>query len=408
MTHAVPIWTRMPHFSAAAAALATFAALLGLAFGPLHLERRLAHLTAPEILDVKDQGLALQDEAFRDKDLLPAYGSSEFRNASPFSGRLFFSSYPTGFGLFVVGKAGSKTLITAERIGALGNDVRGKKVVIILSPTWFLSRAEPVASYRGNFSALQASKLVFDSPLSPSLKSDLAREMLKYPKSLSGEPLLRRELQRLASRRHETVEDRLVDDLGRTEDFFRSLLDRVETTFALSGDIAEHPMQLSDTSRHAKTTPNWDALVGDAAVTGLPQLWENQEDTAAPKLARKLRGKDDSTFTAMLSRTDEWNHLSLLLRTLRELGAKPLFISIPINADAFEMAGVKPAQLDFYYARLRDAVGDYHYPLVTFEKEQSDPYFFADSVGHPSSKGWMVFNHVINQFYHGKLPPSQD
>ena len=406
MSQAVRFWIRMPHFSAAILAFTSMVILCWALFDVLHIERRLAHFSAPQMLDVKDQGFALQDEAFGDKDLLPIYGSSEFRNDTSFSGRMFFSHYPTGFGLFIVGKAGSKTLITAERIGALGEKVRGRKVVIILSPTWFLAKQEAESTYRGNFSALQAEKLIFESPLSMSLKADLAREMLKYPKTLTHQPLLRFELERLTGMHH-TIEDRLVMGLGRSEDRFWELLDRVETTFALSGQMIENTVEFSNAKR-AKATPNWNDLIQKASASSSPKVWESEKDSGGAKLERKLRGKYHTPFTTMVDRSDEWSHLVLLMRMFRELGVKPLFINIPINATAFETAGVTPAQLDYYYARLKNTVGDFHYPLATFEKEQQDPNFFADSLGHPSAKGWMTFNRTINQFYHGKLPPSLD
>ena len=381
--------------------------LYAVLFGVLRVDRRLAHLTAPDMLDVKDQGIALQAEAFRDKDLLPVYGSSEFRNDTRFSGRRFFADYPTGFRLFIIGKAGSKTLITAERIGALGDAVRGRKVVIILSPTWFLTEKETAASYAGNFSAAQAGKLIFDSPLSHSLKSRLAREMLKYPKTLSPHPLLRLELDRLA-RKDRGIETRLLSSAGRAAAYFVALWDRMETPFALLPEVLQSPGGLAETGPHAKTTPPWARLTKRAARHSSPELWEEEQDTGAPKLERKLRGKDKLPFVAEISRSDEWQHLSLLMETLKQLGARPLFISLPLNADAFEIAGVKPADLDYYYARLRDEVRDYGFPVVTFEDEQNDPWFFHDSVGHPSSMGWMILNHTINRFYHGKLPTSLD
>jgi D-alanine transfer protein len=407
MTHALRFWDRAPHLSAATLAFVSTALAAWIFLGTFRTERWLAHLTAPEMMDVKDQGLALQDEAFRDKDLLPIYGSSEFHNDTPYSGRGFFSTYPTGFGLFIVGKAGSKALISAQRIAALGNAVRGKKVVFILSPTWFISERESPASYDGNFSALQAQEFLFNSPISRALKIAIAREMLKYPETLVDHPLLRFELQRLAARQR-TLEDRIAIDLGRSEDIFLGLLDHVETTFTVSEDFITTPRTFPTPAQHAKTSPDWNELVRKAARIGTPRLWETAEDTAAPKLAQKLRGRADESFTEMVSHSDEWGHLVLLMKVLKELGAKPLFISLPINANAFEMAGVKPSELGYYYARLRNTAGDFHYPVVTSEDEENQPYFFGDSLGHPSSMGWMIINRTINQFYHGKLPATLD
>lgn len=68
----------------------------------------------------------------------------------------FFRNYPTGFNVFSVGKAGAASLILLQRLGAIGSDLRGKKVVISISPTWFFHDSASVAYYDGNFSLLQA------------------------------------------------------------------------------------------------------------------------------------------------------------------------------------------------------------------------------------------------------------
>ena len=402
---------RAPHLSAAAAALAMAAGLLAILFGPLHLERRLSRLTAPKMLEVKDQGIGLQEAAFADRNLLPVYGSSEFRNDTPFAGRIFFSHAPTGFELFAVGKAGAKTLIIAQRLAALGNAIRGRKVVIILSSTWFVSPPESPALYDGNFSALQAESLVFDSPISRSLKRRFAREMLRQPDSLSGHGLLKLELQRLAAGHH-SIEDRLLVDLGRPEAQFQQLLDRAESIFALSGEILDHPANLSDASLRTKSRPDWPRLFAEATD------FARENSYAAPVKhgqARREKGeerlenlfdarKNPRAFADALARSDEWGHLDILLRTLKELGARPLFLSIPLNATAFESVGVTPDQLALYYATLQREIAAYGFPVETFEAHQSDPEFFGDSMGHPSAKGWMAFNRAMSAFYHDKSP----
>jgi len=400
-----------PHLSAAAVALVLAAGLFAILFGPLHLERRLSRLTAPEMLEVKDQGIGLQEAAFADRNLLPVYGSSEFRNDTPFAGRVFFSHAPTGFEMFAVGKAGAKTLIIAERLAALGNAIRGRKVVIILSPTWFVSPPEPAPAYDSNFSALQAEALVFDSPLSRSLKRRFAREMLRQPDSLAGHGLLRLELQHLATGSR-SIEDRLLGDLGRSEVQFQQLLDRAETVFALSGEILDHPAGLSGASLRTKARPDWPRLFAEATD------FARTTSYAAPIThgqARREKGeerlenlfdakKNPRAFADALARSDEWGHLDILLRTLKELGARPLFLSIPLNATSFESVGVTPDQLALYYATLRREIAAYGFPVETFETHQSDPAFFGDSMGHPSAKGWMTFNRVMSAFYHDKLP----
>jgi D-alanine transfer protein len=66
----------------------------------------------------------------------------------------------------------------------VGSELRGKKLIISISPTWFFKENVPVAYYDGNFSLLQAGELIYSRELSFDLKRDVARRMLKYPKEL--------------------------------------------------------------------------------------------------------------------------------------------------------------------------------------------------------------------------------
>jgi D-alanine transfer protein len=57
----------------------------------------------------------------------------------PERAHIFFRTAPTGFQVSPVGAGGSNSLIILQKIGALGSDLRGKKVAISISPGWLLS-----------------------------------------------------------------------------------------------------------------------------------------------------------------------------------------------------------------------------------------------------------------------------
>ncbi|MBV8377371.1 MAG: hypothetical protein JO279_10250 [Verrucomicrobia bacterium] len=162
--------------------------LLALAIGGEYLERRYVRVLAPILFPAKSQGVALQKMAFGQSDLLPFYGSSELVKPAANKPSEFFQNYPTGFGVFSVGKAGATSLVLLQKLGALGSALRGKKVVISISPTWFFHPKASATYYDGNCSLLQAGELVYSPYLSFDLKRDVARRMLEYPKTLEGYP----------------------------------------------------------------------------------------------------------------------------------------------------------------------------------------------------------------------------
>src|SRR5258707_7745213 len=123
-----------PHLSSALIACAlTVAILCGGRLLAMYLEQRTIHSTAPRDFFIKNQGLAFERSAARAPDILLLYGSSELIDPIPNRASDFFSREPTGFEVCPVGKAGTTSLIILQKLGALGSELRGRKVGISLS-----------------------------------------------------------------------------------------------------------------------------------------------------------------------------------------------------------------------------------------------------------------------------------
>ena len=144
-----------PHLAPALTALVLAVVVLA-AFGSYarSLEARSidALATAEAVIDphgdlyrLKNQGTALQEAAFETGDLLPLYGSSELKHAPgcnrPFHPTNLFRDRPTDFAVFPVGKEAATCLIIQQKLAAVGPALRGRKVVVSLSPFLVLRRA---------------------------------------------------------------------------------------------------------------------------------------------------------------------------------------------------------------------------------------------------------------------------
>jgi len=103
-------------------------------------------------------------------------------------------------------------------------------------------------------------------------------------------------------------------------------------------------------------------------------------------------------FRARVATASEWTDLDLLFRTLTELRAQPLILSMPI--DAYVARGVSRSAREVYYDRMRELARRYHFPLVEFEDHDADPTFLIARREHPTPKGWMYYNRALNNFFH--------
>jgi len=110
-----------------------------------------------------------------------------------------------------------------------------------------------------------------------------------------------------------------------------------------------------------------------------------------------VRPARDRRFRDRIASSTEWTDLELLFRTLTEVKAEPLILSMPF--DAYAVRGVSHSTRELYYDRMRELAERYHFPLVEFEQRDADPRFLIARREHPTPRGWMVYNRALDDFF---------
>jgi D-alanine transfer protein len=374
-----------PHLSSALISCTlTVAILCGARALAIYLEERTIHSTAPRDFFIKNQGLAFECAAARTPDILLLYGSSELIDPIPNRASDFFSREPTGFEVCPVGKTGTTSLIVLQKLGALGSELRGRKVAISLSPSSFLTSGVRPEFYAGNFSLPAASGTLFGNALDLNLKTEIAKRMLQFPDTLGQDGLLRLAADCLASS-HPL--DRIILiamwPLGKLQNIILDLQDHFEALLYILGGGKPVPNWLRPLSSHKMHLHK--GTTGDG--------WE----TTAKSLDT-IRPARDAAFRARVTASTEWTDLELMFRALTAVRARPLILSMPI--DVYAARGVSRAAREVYYDRMRELAQRYHFPLVEFEDHDADPTFLIAHREHPTPKGWMYYNQVLDNFFH--------
>ena len=375
-----------PHLSSAVIACALAATILcGSRLLAIYLEERTIHSTAPRDFFIKNQGLAFERAAARAPDILLLYGSSELIDPIPDRASDFFSREPTGFEVCPVGKAGTTSLIVLQKLGALGSALHRRKVAISLSPSSFLTPVVRPDFYAGNFSLPAASGTLFGNALELNLKIEIAKRMLQFPDTLGKDGLLRLAASCLASGRPlDRVALIALWPLGKLQNMILDLQDHFEALVYILGGGKPVPNWLRPLSSHRVHLRKGSASGGREAMT------TGSLDTIHPA--------KDAAFRARVATASEWADLELLFRTLTELRAQPLILSMPI--DVYIAPGVSRSAHEAYYDRMRELARRYHFPLVEFEDHDADPTFLIARREHPTPKGWMYYNRAIDNFFH--------
>ncbi len=395
--------------------LATFIATLVLAVTLIAgnryaegVERQYVHGLAPLMFQQKNQGSALQGVAFEFPDLLPLYGSSELNFKDPYDARQFFMNYPTGFSTFPVGTADTEPLIMLQKFAAITPEMRGKKIVISLSPSFYYEGTYHDDTYAANFSPLHANALAFSTELSADVKRGVAERMLEYSDTLKTDPFLGFALQRLVDNSPlSLVLYDLALPLGKLHLLILNLQDHWETVQFISKNadniVAEVP--------HIPRKIDWEKTVVLAEdsykkhANNNPLGMDNaQYDYYRDSVMQGKNSTSDAKFINLVNNSGGWGDLDLLLHGLQDLGAHPLLILIPLNGAWFDWQGISYSARALLYQKLRDAVKAHHTPAVIMDDHDNDKYFLIDPGAHLSSRGWVFYNKVLNDFYHDSLP----
>ncbi|HXI19979.1 MAG TPA: D-alanyl-lipoteichoic acid biosynthesis protein DltD, partial [Gemmatimonadales bacterium] len=396
------------HLLAGIAAVAVLAAGLG---ATDHVARVMArHRLDAVILPVtrlKTRGLLLQEVALERPDLLPLYASSELVRHRTYRATEFFAGYPTGFAVFPVAALGLPPLIQAQNFAALGDRLRGHRLVLFVWAPGFVwpENAERRAAYAGNFSRLQATAAAV-SPLPTALKEGLARRMLDYPETLKRDPLLRLTLHSLLGN---DLPHRLLYTLLYPLNRFRIYCLESEDAARVLNELRDQRPLAQPPAPEAPI--DWDRLERQAETLYRSQADQNPFGVGATWWRRfrrfllRSRGTaTDSGFQHRLDRSSTWTDLDLAAGILHTEGAQVLLLDVPLDGTFSNFTGVSPEARLSYYAKLRALATRYRTPVVDFANHDGDRYFLHDQDAHPSPKGWAYLDRAINAFYHDSLP----
>jgi D-alanine transfer protein len=400
---------RTPHLAPALAALLLAAAgLVACDLYAIRIENRYLHALAEPMFPIKWQGSALQRAAFNESDLLPLYGSSELLMPNPFHASRIFKSYPSGFNIFPVGNGATTCLIILQRLAAVGPDLRGKKVVITLTPgLFFLRKMVGEEAYAGNFSRLHASALIFSPQLSLELKQRTAHRMLEYPTTLEGDPLLRSAVEALGyGSLTGCLAYAVLWPLGQLQIAVLRLQDHWETLSYIRSKEGLSPEVVR--AKTSSTPYNWSALLAEGNRVARETADKNPFGFDNSRWQEQLREagsvdrnvRTDPAFLSGLEQSKEWGDLELLLQGLRDLEAHALVLSLPIKGIYFDHRGISAGARGAFYAKLRGLTSQYDVPTLDFAEYDGDKFFSMDFASHLSAKGWTTVAKVLDAFYH--------
>ncbi len=351
---------------------------------------------SPEVF----QGTILQHQALKSQDMLPIYGSSEFSAWSDFHPSVLFAGKPTGFAPFLIGRGGCQSLVHVLNMASQGQALRNKKVVVVLSSQWFTPEGISTDYLTSNVSVLQTYRMLFNNQLALRTKQQIASRLLHFP-VIKDYPVLAKLLKYYG---HDDAKSRAImlvyTPLGHLEMAAFELKDAVKSAKLLQPINVKAAMNQGNTTVTKELKP-WSEFSAEATKAGQLAVTNNSfgimDSYYLEYIEANLLKNKGSAQNAKLSYSPEYQDLELLLDVLKQTGAKPMFVIIPVSGLWSDYTGFPLVERQTYYQRVRQMVEQYGFPVADFSGHEYDPYFLKD-IMHLGWKGWVKVDEAMDSF----------
>ena len=353
------------------------------------------------------KGTILQQQGLESQDILPVYGSSEFSSVSEFHPSFLFAGNPTGFTPFFIGHGGCQDLVHVLNVASQTQALRGKKVVVILSSQWFVPEGLAPDYLAENFSALQTYRLLLNNQLTVGTKQQIASRLLQFPYVTENYPILAKLLAHYGQfdAKSRTIQ-LLYGSFGRLEMAALEVKDAYDSVRLLQIINANNQTKLRQGIVPVPNPPplkSWTELSAQATKDGQKAVTNNPfgiEDSYYLEYIKKELGKNKgSAQNDQLTASPEYQDLQLLLDVLKQTGAKPMFIIVPVNGWWADYTGFPLVERRTYYQRVNQMVKQQGFQVADFSGHEYDLYFLKD-IMHLGWKGWVNVDEAMDDFVH--------
>ncbi len=354
------------------------------------------------------RGLAAHQAALAVPTRVPVFGSSELSHNVRFRPDRLFAGAPTGFAVYPLGEPGVLLMHHVLEAAALGEQLRGRRVLVFVPPNEFATRrqSERQEFFAGNFSRVQAATMLAEHRLPDTLRDDILARLSVYHRALEIDPLIAAEAQ-LARRGRSSATRFAMAALQlpvHAEAAWLQFADRVRG----SREVLAHPPVAQDMAS-LRTPIAWDSLgqvARDAYLPGassnhygLPDdYWRKLRDAKTGPGGLQHAGE---RFDAEYAKAAAWGELELLVRTLAASGARPLLVALPLPGLYMDDTGGTPDGRAGFHQQLSRFAHRAGVPVLDFASLDDKPGQLVDLQTHLSPVGWLAVDAAIDSVMHG-------
>lgn len=349
-----------------------------------------------DLIDEKNRGIQLQKKSLQLADNLLIYGSSELStNSIPTNPGNFFKHKANGFQINLVGKGYCQDITHAINFGALSNELKGKKVVFIISPQWFTKNGIEEKQFLMNFSELQFYSFMNNKNIKDDLKLEMVNRVKPFLKS-TEETYLYAQLYLGNSVFHKIAFNIL-------HPYFQFKYYVLETKEKRTTYLQLNKYSLCKPVGDKKLVSfNWQEELKKAEKVGKSKVSNNKyyicDEYYDKYIKEQYNNCRDSNKGELSIDSPEYKDLELLLKLCKSQGINPLFVSVPVNGRWYDYTGFEKSERTAYYNKINNLLALYGFKVVDLSDKEYEPYLLCD-VMHLGWKGWLYIDKEISRYF---------
>lgn len=357
----------------------------------------------------------------RDNNIL-VMGSSELSryNENSFPTEVF-NKGNSPFTVTLFGQGYYQSLVHTIALGAMDQEIKNNKVVIIVSPQWF-SEKGAIESFQGVYSESLMEQFIKNDRIPYETKYKViarTKELLSNNKNLldtidryekahyeiiHDQPSDETESTQTDVSENEkntlvklTVENKLAIAVTSIKNAFYKLKDKSE----LINSLKSNTNNTNTTKQTEEDTIDFKIMMENAEQQGKESSTNNQfyayDEYFNKYMKNDYKKYKKEYYKGYIENSPEFSDLQLFIDLAKVLDIEVMLVSVPMNAYWYDYIGYDKNQRYAYYERIRKIAGEKNISLADFSDKEYEKYFLKD-IMHLGWKGWVYLDEAIYNF----------
>ena len=319
-------------------------------------------------------------------------GSSEFHHEkdAPYHPTQIFRALDMN--VMCIGAAYSQSLTHAIALGSISQELKTKKVALLLSPSWFSKSGVKPAAFANRFSESQYIAMMKNPGISEETKWAVAKRTKELLEISPGLQEKAQRYERIFLSKRATLKDRVYYKLQ------KAFLDEKEAM-----NVGMLWKTTGKTEHASYETVNrqkldWDVLAAEAAEGSTANPFYMDDEFYKNKVVPTMEKRKNADTNRSYGISPEYDDLKIFLDICRQEKIEVLLILLPVNGYWYDYTGFPKANRDLFEKNVLEIAKTYGVRTCNLFEECYTPGFLKDIV-HPAEKGWIRINEAAYRFF---------